>query len=248
MFKSFSLGQFVRDKSIVDISSRNSVLIVEYSRQLKREWSAVSVSRPKLHIGLTISLKPSLNLCSLKWLKFNLERVSSLRPLLWCIAKTEFSIGSLKLRIIYLNQEWHFDKQKMFSTSFKFSKKDTLRNCAHTKQNCVFLAFSSDLSCVSLLFHFHNYMLLIIIFIYIYIYIYIHTYIYISYIYLYIYIIYIYMVITKKSPLSILRKFGILETTFRRLSFSSFILSVQFFHYLQSILSKFIHITLYNFR
>ena len=117
----------------------------------------------------------------------------------------------------------------MFSTSFKFSKKDTLRNCAHTKQNCVFLAFSSDLSCVSLLFHFHNYMLLIIIFIYIYIYIYIHTYIYISYIYLYIYIIYIYMVITKKSPLSILRKFGILETTFRRLSFSSFILSIYIY-------------------
>ena len=53
----------------------------------------------------------------------------------------------------------------------------------------------------------------------------------------------IYMVITKKSPLSILR-----HLAFRRLSFSSFILSVQFFHYLQSILSKFIHITLYNFR
>ena len=51
------------------------------------------------------------------------------------------------------------------------------------------------------------------------------------------------MVITKKSS-----QFGILETTFRRLSFSSFVLSVQFVHYLQCILSKFIHITLYNFR
>ena len=76
----------------------------------------------------------------------------------------------------------------MLSTPFKFSEKDTPCNCADTKQNCVFLAFPSDLSCVSLLLRNknYNYMLLILIFIYIYIYI-IYTYIYI-YIYTYIYI------------------------------------------------------------
>ena len=54
----------------------------------------------------------------------------------------------------------------MLSTSFKFSKKDTPCNCADTKQNCVFLAFPSKLSCVSLLLRnkiYNNYMLLILI-------------------------------------------------------------------------------------
>ena len=42
----------------------------------------------------------------------------------------------------------------------------------------------------------------------------------------------------KNSPLSIvILQFTMLETTFRRLSFSSFILHIQFFNYLQSILS-----------
>ena len=114
---------------------------------------------------------------SIKRLKFNLGRVSSLRPVLWCTAKTEFSLGLLKLKIIYLNfQEWHFNKQKMLSTSFKFSKKDTPCNCTDTKQNCVFLAFPFNLCSVSLLLRNqnYNYMLLILIFLYI------HTHIYIS--------------------------------------------------------------------
>ena len=37
-------------------------------------------------------------------------------------------------------------------------------------------------------------------------------------------------------------QFSMLETTFRRLPFSSFILSVQLFYYLQSTLSKFIYL------
>ena len=37
------------------------------------------------------------------------------------IAKTEFSLGLIKLRIISLNfQELHFDEQKILSTSIKF--------------------------------------------------------------------------------------------------------------------------------
>ena len=43
--------------------------------------SVVSVSTLHLHIGSTVSLKLCLNLCSFKWLKFNLRRVSSLRAL-----------------------------------------------------------------------------------------------------------------------------------------------------------------------
>ena len=100
IFKNFSSGQSVRDESTVYMSSRSSVLILEYSLQRKRKWSVVSVSTPHLHIGSTVSLKSCLNLCSLKWLKFNLTRVSLLRPLVSCIAKTEFSLG---LMIVSLN-------------------------------------------------------------------------------------------------------------------------------------------------
>ena len=139
------------DESTEDISSRSSVLITEYSLQHKRKWSVVSVSRPHFHIVSTISLKPCLNLCSLKWLKFNFRRVNSLRPLVSCTAKTEFSLGLTKLKIISLNfQEWHFDTQKALSTFFKFSKKDKLCICADTKQNNVFLPFPSDYFCVTL--------------------------------------------------------------------------------------------------
>ena len=93
----------MRDELTVDISSGSSALIAEYRMQHKRKWSVASVFRSHLHIGSTISLKPCLNLCSFKWLKFNLRRVNSLRPLVSCIAKTEFSLGLIRLRIISLN-------------------------------------------------------------------------------------------------------------------------------------------------
>ena len=74
------------------MSPRSSDLIVECNLQLKRKWIDVSVSGLHLHIGLTVSLKPSLNLYSLKRLNFNLRRASSLIPLVSCIAKTEFTL------------------------------------------------------------------------------------------------------------------------------------------------------------
>ena len=96
MFKSFSSALFVRNEGTVYISPRSSVLIVEYSLERKRKWSFVSVSRRHLHIGSTVSLKACLNLCSFKWLKFNLRRFSSLRPLVSCITTTEFYLGLIK--------------------------------------------------------------------------------------------------------------------------------------------------------
>ena len=88
------------------------------------------------------------------FVKFNLGRVTSLRTLLWWTVKTEFSLCLIKLRIIYLNfQEWHFDQQRILSTSFKFLKKDTPCNCADKKI-----------------------IIILIFYIYIYIYIYIYTY------------------------------------------------------------------------
>ena len=104
--------------------SRSSALVAEYSLQHKRKWSVASISRSHLSIGSTISLKPCLNLCSFKWLKFNLRRVSSLRSLVSCIAKTEFSFALIKLRIISINfQEWHFDTQKNCQLPLNFRRK-----------------------------------------------------------------------------------------------------------------------------
>ena len=87
----------------IHISSRSSVLILEYSLQRRRKWSVVSVFTQHLHIGSIVSLKPCLNLCSFKWLQFNLRRVSSLRPLMSWTAKTDFSLGLIKLMIVSLN-------------------------------------------------------------------------------------------------------------------------------------------------
>ena len=56
----------MRDELTVDLSSRSSVLIVEYSLQRKRKWSVISVSRPHLHKGSIVSLRPCLHLCSFK--------------------------------------------------------------------------------------------------------------------------------------------------------------------------------------
>ena len=48
----------------------------------------------------------------------------------------------------HIFQEWNLHKQKMLSTSYKFSKKDLSCNCADTTQICILLPFPSDLFCV----------------------------------------------------------------------------------------------------
>ena len=55
------------------------------------------------HIGLSVSLKLSRNLCSFRWLKFNLKQVSKFKPVILWTAKMEFSLGLTKLRILNLN-------------------------------------------------------------------------------------------------------------------------------------------------
>ena len=88
---------------IVDFKIDWFVLTLKYSLQRKRKWSFVSVSIPHLHIGSTVFLKLYLNLCSFKWLKVYFRRAVSFMPLMSRIAKTEFFLGLIKLRIISLN-------------------------------------------------------------------------------------------------------------------------------------------------
>ena len=97
MSKCFSSAQFVRHEVTVYISSRSSVLIAKYSLQRKR--SGVLFLFPDSI--WTWDLKPSLNSHSFNWLKFTLRCISSLRPFVSCIAKIEFSLGLIKLRVIF---------------------------------------------------------------------------------------------------------------------------------------------------
>ena len=97
--------------------------VLFYSLQRKRKWSVVSVSRPHLHIGSTVSLKSCLNLCSLKWLKINLGRNSSLKPLVNILQKTEFSLGLTKLNIIIPKENSVFCNISIHFLCFIFAKK-----------------------------------------------------------------------------------------------------------------------------
>ena len=69
------------------------------------------------HIGLIVSLKACRWLCSSRWLKFNLRRVSNFKPLIPRTAKTEFSLGLTKLRILNLNI---FIEPRFLSSSLRF--------------------------------------------------------------------------------------------------------------------------------
>ena len=69
----------------------------------QEKGAVVSGSEPQLHIGFKVSRKLCLNLCSFRWLKFSLKRVSNLMPLLSWIAKTEYSEALMKLSNAFLN-------------------------------------------------------------------------------------------------------------------------------------------------
>ena len=86
---------------------RSSVLIVEYSLQRKKKWSVVFVSRPHFHVGSTVTLKPCLNLCSFKWLKFSLRRVSRH---LWCriLQKLLSSLDLIKQNYFFKFIYWYY--------------------------------------------------------------------------------------------------------------------------------------------
>ena len=60
---------------------RSFDLFITWFWLCKRKCALVSGSEPQLHIGFKISPKLCLNLCSFRWLKFSLKRVSNLMPL-----------------------------------------------------------------------------------------------------------------------------------------------------------------------
>ena len=135
-------------------------MTVEYSLQRRRKWTVVSVSRPHLHIGSTVSLKPWLNLCSFEWLKFSLRRVSSFKP---------FGAMYCKNAVLYRSNKTE-DCFSKFSRMTFWLAKIVIRN--------IYLLLT-----LILYIYIYIYIILYIYIIYIYI-----SYIYIYHIYIYIYI------------------------------------------------------------
>lgn len=77
---------FSKDWSIANTLFNRSVLWSENGLQRKKWWSVVSGSKSQEDVGSMESLKLRRTLCSFKWLKFNLKRVSSLRSdITYCI-------------------------------------------------------------------------------------------------------------------------------------------------------------------
>ena len=74
-------------------------IVAEYSLGRRRKWR--TVPRTHLYIGSTVCLKPCLNLCSFKWLKFSVRHGSSFIPLCHN-EKNDFFLCLIKLRIISL--------------------------------------------------------------------------------------------------------------------------------------------------
>ena len=86
----------------------------------QEKWSVVSVSRLHLNMRSTLPLKPSLNSYSFNWLKFTLRCISSLRPFVSCIAKIEFSLGLIKLRVIFSKFIYQYYVSNFFNKGATF--------------------------------------------------------------------------------------------------------------------------------
>ena len=52
----------------------------QYSGQWRKKWFMDSMSPPQIQMGFIVSLKPCLNVCSLKWLKPRRNLVNSFIP------------------------------------------------------------------------------------------------------------------------------------------------------------------------
>ena len=68
-------------------------------------------------MGSSVLLKLCRNLCSFKWLKYNLSRLNNLIPSVSCISKTEFPLGLIKLQDY--RKSFHYTIVLLFIYSLK---------------------------------------------------------------------------------------------------------------------------------
>ena len=73
-----------------------------YKGQWRKRWIADSISLPQLHIGLSISWKPCLNLCSHWWLTPSQIRVIYLIPIGLWQSNNELKEGRMNFSMLLL--------------------------------------------------------------------------------------------------------------------------------------------------
>ena len=111
----------VRIKSFIFLNSTlfSKILLRKLDRtraqfwQRKRYWPVVAIPAPQEYIGLIMSLE----LCSLRWQKFNRRLVSNFKPGGSDIENVEFSLTSMNLAKYFLNLWTEFGFLKL---SFNF--------------------------------------------------------------------------------------------------------------------------------
>ena len=98
-------------------SIQESWSFIGIMRAVKKEMSSeVSISLPQLQIGLSVSWKPCLNLCSRKWLKPSLDLVSNLTLLrLWQL-KTLLPEGRINFKSLFLKM-FQLSKLRIFRSN-----------------------------------------------------------------------------------------------------------------------------------
>ena len=96
--------------------------------QWRKKWVADSMSWPQLNKGCTVSWKPCLNLCSLKWLRPSLSLVISLIPLGLWISKKKIWERSYEIKHFSLKTEILLEflrlRSKLFHSRIADGKKE----------------------------------------------------------------------------------------------------------------------------
>ena len=121
---------------IVSILSRRLYLSLVNIGQWRKNWFNVSISNPQLQIGLSVSKKLCLNLCSLKWLRPTRRRVSKISRFGWLTLKTSLLRGLIRFKIFFLKVEYEGELQikmneelRKAATCFKGNKLRKVATC-----------------------------------------------------------------------------------------------------------------------
>ena len=86
---------------ILSILCRRFCLSLVDLGQWRKKWFNVSISKPQVQIGLTVSKRLCLNLCSLKWLKPTWRQLRRISPFGWLTLKTSLLRGLIKIKIFF---------------------------------------------------------------------------------------------------------------------------------------------------
>ena len=100
---------------MLSILSRTFCLSLVNLGQWRKNWLNVSISKPQIEIGLSVSKTlclnqgVCLNLCSLKWLRTRRRRVRKVNASAWLTLKLSSLRGRIKFKIFFLKIQYEGD-------------------------------------------------------------------------------------------------------------------------------------------